>query len=57
MQKAKEDLKTYLELKRLELEKEKMTKWDGHFPTYFLGGSGHGPEMLLSVPGPPQVSQ
>lgn len=41
----------YILLKRLELEREKLTRWDGKFPTYWMGGSGEkGPDMLLQVP-------
>jgi hypothetical protein len=51
IEKAKEDGDIYLALKRLELEKEKLTKWDGRFPTYFMGGgSGSSPDLLLQLP-------
>jgi hypothetical protein len=50
MEKAKADAEIYLSLKRIELEKEKLTKWDGRFPTYFMGGSGSQPDMLLQMP-------
>ena len=41
----------YVLLKRMELEREKLTRWDGKFPTYWMGGSGEkGPDMLLQVP-------
>jgi regulator of protease activity HflC (stomatin/prohibitin superfamily) len=52
IEKAKEDTEIYLALKRLEIEKEKLTKWDGRFPTYFMGtgGSGNSPDLLLQVP-------
>lgn len=50
--KAKEDLETYLALKRLELETKKTEKWDGAYPTFFMGGEGKTPEMLLTVPTP-----
>lgn len=48
--KAKEDLETYLALKRLELETKKTEKWDGSFPSFYMGGDGKTPEMLLNVP-------
>lgn len=48
IQKANEDLKSYLELKRLELEMKKLEKWDGKFPTYYIGSQS--PEMLLTLP-------
>jgi len=51
IEKAKEDGEIYLALKRLELEKEKLTKWDGRFPTYFIGGgSSSSPDLLLQLP-------
>jgi regulator of protease activity HflC (stomatin/prohibitin superfamily) len=49
--KAQENKEIYLELKRLELETKKQEKWDGKFPTYFMGGQGL--NTLLSVPMPP----
>ncbi|HUE16000.1 MAG TPA: hypothetical protein VMR25_17650 [Planctomycetaceae bacterium] len=48
MEKAKGDGKTYLALKSIELQKAKIEKWDGRFPTYFLGQSD--PQLLLQVP-------
>lgn len=51
IEKAKGDGEIYLSLKRLELEREKLTKWDGRFPTYFMGGgSGASPDLLLQLP-------
>jgi hypothetical protein len=54
IEKAKEDLKGYLDLKRIELENAKIAKWDGRFPTTFMGGLGgdKGIDMLLQVPTP-----
>ena len=39
----------YVTLKRLEIEREKLQKWDGRFPTYFLGAAKT-PDMLLQMP-------
>jgi len=50
MEKAKTDADIYLTLKKIELEKEKLTKWDGRFPMYFMGGSGSQPDLLLQMP-------
>ena len=51
IEKAKTDGEIYLALKRLEIEKEKLMKWDGRFPTYFMGsGSGSSPDLLLQLP-------
>lgn len=50
IEKSKQDLETYLALKKIEIEKAKLEKWDGKFPTSFLGGTGN-LDMLLTVPG------
>lgn len=51
LEKAKQNLDDYLSLKNLELTKELITKWDGTFPQYYMGGSGQGnPNMLLQLP-------
>jgi hypothetical protein len=47
--KAKMDSEMYVQLKRLELERDKLQKWDGRFPTYFMGGAKT-PDMLLTMP-------
>lgn len=48
IEKANKDLPTYLKLKALEIEQERVKKWDGTFPRYFMGNST--PELLLSMP-------
>jgi hypothetical protein len=51
MEKAKGDSEIYLTLKRIELEKAKLEKWDGKFPTYFMGtGGSSSPDLLLQLP-------
>jgi hypothetical protein len=50
MEKAKTDADIYLTLKRIELEKDKLAKWDGRFPLYFMGGGGQQPDLLLQMP-------
>jgi hypothetical protein len=47
--KAKMDSEMYVQLKRLELERDKLQKWDGRFPTYFIGAAKT-PDMLLQMP-------
>lgn len=48
---AGESLEAYVALKQLELQKELLLRWDGAYPTYFIGGtSGAGPSMLLQLP-------
>ena len=46
---AKTDSEMYLALKRLELDRDKLQKWDGRFPTFFLG-AGQSPDLLLQMP-------
>lgn len=48
IEKAKQDMTTYLQLKNLEIMKTQLEKWDGKFPTYFMGGSN--PNILLHLP-------
>jgi hypothetical protein len=53
MSKAIEDPEAYMLLKQLEIEQAKIDKWDGRFPTYFMG---HGVESLnLMLESPSQV--
>lgn len=47
--KANEDSVTYMALKKVELEKLKLEKWDGKFPLYFMG-SGDNLSLLLQTP-------
>lgn len=47
IQQAKQDLNAYLELKRLEIQKAQIEKWNGQFPYYFMGTN---PNLLLQVP-------
>jgi hypothetical protein len=53
IQKAKEDLATYLRLKQLELEAKRTEKWDGKFPVYYMGTAGSTPDLLLQMPASP----
>jgi regulator of protease activity HflC (stomatin/prohibitin superfamily) len=45
---AKKDTELYLGLKRLELETKKVEKWNGSFPTYFMGNGNM--DLLLQIP-------
>lgn len=49
MEKAKGDLQTYMGLKQMELQRELLHKWDGKYPSYFMGGASS-PQMLLQLP-------
>lgn len=46
-EKAKADPKFYIDLKKIEVENKKVEKWNGTYPTTFMGGNL--PEMLLQV--------
>lgn len=49
--KTLENPEAYFALKQIELEKNKLERWNGEFPSYFMGGGGNSsPEMLLQVP-------
>lgn len=49
LEKAKQDMLSYMKLKQLELQKELLGKWNGAYPHYFMGGASS-PNMLLSLP-------
>ncbi|MEN9604717.1 MAG: hypothetical protein RJB39_402 [Candidatus Parcubacteria bacterium] len=36
----------------LYIQREFITRWDGKFPEYYLGGGAGGPSLLLGVPAP-----
>lgn len=38
------------QLKALEVEKARIDKWDGRYPTYFMGTSGSAPNLMLHMP-------
>jgi hypothetical protein len=41
------------QLKALDVERARIEKWDGKYPTYFMGAAGAGgPNLLLQVPTP-----
>jgi hypothetical protein len=50
IEKAAQQGETYLALKRLDLEREKLMRWNGVFPLYFMGGGASTPDLLLQVP-------
>lgn len=43
------------QLKALDVEKARIEKWDGKYPTYFMGASAGGPNLLLQVPTPGEI--
>ncbi|MCC9609486.1 hypothetical protein LOC68_04970 [Blastopirellula sp. JC732] len=42
----------FVQLKQLEVEKERIEKWNGEYPTYLLqmGAGGESPNMMLELP-------
>ena len=38
------------QLKALEVEKARIEKWDGKYPTYFMGTAGSSPSLMLHMP-------
>ena len=48
LEKAKQDMQAYMQLKQLELQRELLMKWDGSYPKLFMGGNN--PNMLLTLP-------
>lgn len=49
LEKSSERLPAYVQMKQLELQRELLSRWNGAYPTYFLG-SGSNPNMLLQLP-------
>lgn len=49
LDKAKQDLSSFMQLKQLELQKDLLHKWDGKYPTNYMSG-GQSPQMLLQLP-------
>jgi hypothetical protein len=43
-------------LKALEVEKARVERWDGRYPTYFMGAGGGSPSLLLHVPTPGETA-
>lgn len=43
------------QLKALDVEKARIEKWDGKYPTYFMGGAG-APNLLLQMPAPGEAA-
>lgn len=49
--KAEKSLETYLKLKQLEIESQRLEKWDGKYPLYYLGSGGDNmPRLILPSP-------
>ncbi len=44
------------QLKALDVERARVEKWDGKYPTYFMGTSGSTPNLLLQMPAPGQTA-
>lgn len=50
MTKAIEDPQSYMLLKQIEVEQAKIDKWDGRFPTYFMGQGVDALNLMLDAP-------
>lgn len=48
LEKAKQDLHTYITLKQLEVDIKRIEKWSGNYPTTFMGKDS--PDMLITTP-------
>lgn len=40
------------QLKALDVERARVEKWDGRYPTWFMGAAGSNPNLLLQMPPP-----
>ena len=45
------------QLKALDVERARVEKWDGRYPTYFMGAAGGSPNLLLQVPAPGSTAE
>lgn len=53
IEKAQENKEIYLELKKLEIDKARLEKWDGKYPVYMMNsGADSAPTMLMNMPAP-----
>ena len=41
-----------MQLKKLEVERDRVEKWDGRYPTYLMqmAGVGKAPDLMLNIP-------
>ena len=44
------------QLKALDVEKSRIEKWDGRYPTYYMGATAGGPNLLLQMPAPGETT-
>jgi hypothetical protein len=44
------------QLKALDVEKARIEKWDGKYPTYYMGGGNGSPNLLMQVPTPSEAA-
>lgn len=44
------------QLKALDVEKARIEKWDGKYPTYYMGAGTGGPNLLLQMPAPGETA-
>ena len=41
-------------LRAMEMEKARIEKWNGQYPTYFMGGGAGTPNLMIQMPTPPE---
>lgn len=44
----------FLQLKQLEVESQRIEKWDGSYPQFMMSGAGGTPNFFMPLPGPNQ---
>ena len=44
------------QLKALDVEKARIERWDGKYPTYYMGAGTGGPNLLLQMPAPGETA-
>jgi regulator of protease activity HflC (stomatin/prohibitin superfamily) len=50
IEKAEANLQTYLSLKQIEVEKARLEKWNGQYPTFLMGNGAASPGLMMKVP-------
>ncbi len=49
LSKTTENTESYMQLKKLQIEHDRIEKWDGHYPNYFVGSSLNQVDGFLSL--------
>lgn len=56
-QQAKDNLDLYVQLKQLEIEKERAAKWDGRYPVYYMPSGANTPNLMMQMPMPKRTAE